>query len=41
MVHNQQQWVKTLQEMQKPLDGSELRPDCGESSETDGPPHEV
>lgn len=32
MVHNQQQWVKTLQEMQKPSDGSELRPDCGKSS---------
>ncbi|XP_015747740.1 PREDICTED: uncharacterized protein LOC107327508 [Acropora digitifera] len=28
MAHNQQQWVKTLQEMQKPSDGSELRPDC-------------
>ena len=32
---NQQQWVKTLKEMQKPSDDSELRPDCGESSETD------
>ncbi|KAK2551627.1 hypothetical protein P5673_027390, partial [Acropora cervicornis] len=28
MAHNQQQWVKTLQEMQKPSDDTELRPDC-------------
>lgn len=35
MASNQQQWVKTLKEMQKPSDDSELRPDCGESSETD------
>ena len=41
MANNQKQWVKTLQEMQKPSDDSDLKPDCGESSETDGPLHEV
>ncbi|XP_068753336.1 uncharacterized protein [Montipora capricornis] len=32
MANNQKQWVKTLQEMQKPSDDSDLRPDCAKTA---------
>lgn len=41
MDNNQQQWVKTLEELQKQSDNNDLRPDCGESSGPEDHLHEA